>query len=470
MLMRALHTGVSGLQVSQAGLSAVGHNIANVDVDGYSRQRVELAANAPTLLGAGPHFYGNGAGVQTVSRANDEFLERQSRRDLTQLGFLDARAGTMDAIERLYSQSSDPDLGGALDGFFNTARELTQEPGDFSVRRAFSQSAQTVALAFNTLDRDMRTLQRGIDDTLTDKMNRVNELGKTIAEMNAKIVSSELENRQANDFRDVREQALRELSTLVDVNAMAQPDGSMTVEIEKFALLVQGDRSARLQGTPNAANFGLIDVEYVGINNQVKNLTGLLTTGEIGGLLNVRDVRLNQDLASLDQLAATFATEVNTQHQVGFDLTGTSNRQFFLPPVAPPGTAANLAVDPVILGNPDFIAASQSGLTLPGDNRNMLLIADLQNLRQAGLGNVTFNRRFSQLLHDVGLSAQDNRQRLEVSKVKSEQSENLRESVEGVSIDDELIDLTKFQKHFEASSRVISTVDQLLDTVLQLIQ
>lgn len=470
MLFRTLHIGATGLRVAQAGLSTVGHNIANVDVEGYSRQRVELEANRPNILAFRPSFFGTGASITTVSRANDEFYERQSRLDSTALGFYRGRTDTLDAVQRLYGGATDPDLGGAFDAFFNTARELSQEPDDLAVRGAFVQSAQGIATAFNVLDRELRTVQRGIDDALSDKMNRVNELAKTIAEMNAKVVAGELDDRQANDFRDARDQSIRELSGLVDVNVMAQADGSVTVELQRGNCLVQGDQFGRLQGTPNAANGGLLDVEFVGINGTAVNLTQVLNRGEIGGLLDVRDQRVAQDRAALDTLAQTFANAVNAQHQAGFGLDGVNNRPLFLAPVAPPGTAANLTVDPLMVANPQFIAASQAAATLPGDNRNMLAIADLQNTAQVALGNVTFNRRYGQLLHDVGLEASDNERRQNVAQVKSEQSEGLRESVEGVSIDDEMVELTKFQKHFEASSKVVSTVDQLLNTVLQLIQ
>jgi flagellar hook-associated protein 1 FlgK len=357
-----------------------------------------------------------------------------------------------------------------MDAFFNTARELTQEPDDLSVRRAFLQQAENVADGFNVLDRDLRTLQRGVDDALADKLTEVNQLAQTIAEMNARIVSGELDQRNANDFRDAREQAVRELSKLLPVNALPQADGSLSVEVQGGHMLVQGDQFARLQGTPNAANQGLLDVEHVGLNGVPTNVTAIFTRGEIGGLLDVRDNQMGQQLAVLDTLAQTFANTVNAQHAAGFGLDGLGGRNLFLAPLPPPGTAANLTVDPLLAGNPQFVAASQTAITIPGDNRNMHAIADLQNIAQAALGNATFNRRYGQIVHDIGMVAQDNDRRLNVAQVKSEQSENLRASVEGVSIDDEMIDLTRFQKHFEANSRIVSTVNQLLDSIMEIIR
>jgi flagellar hook-associated protein 1 FlgK len=469
-LLRTLHIGASGLHVSQAGLQTVGHNIANVDVDGYSRQRVEIESNDPVLLAHRPSLFGQGASLTTVSRANDEFLERQVQRDQTEYGFYEGRAETLDAAQRLFGGNTSPDLGGIMDAFFNTARELTQEPDDLSVRRAFLQQAQNVADGFNVLDRDLRTLQRGVDDALSDKLTEVNQLARTIAEMNARIVSGELDQRNANDFRDAREQAVRELSKLLLVNALPQADGSLSVEVQGGHMLVQGDQFARLQGTPNAANQGLLDVEHVGLNGVPTNVTAIFTRGEIGGLLDVRDNQMGQQLAVLDTLAQTFANTINAQHAAGFGLDGLGGRNLFLAPLPPPGTAANLTLDPLLAGNPQFVAASQTAITIPGDNRNMHVIADLQNIAQAALGNATFNRRYGQIVHDIGMVAQDNDRRLNVAQVKSEQSESLRASVEGVSIDDEMIDLTRFQKHFEANSRIVSTVNQLLDSIMEIIR
>ena len=140
------------------------------------------------------------------------------------------------------------------------------------------------------------------------------------------------------------------------------------------------------------------------------------------------------------------------------------------PPAGLPFSAANIAVDPAIDADPLLVGAAQDPTLLPGDNRNLLDLADLQNANQAALGDVPFNRRYAELLHDVGSTVRVNADRAAFHDVRASQAEALRESVVGVSIDDEMIDLTKFEKHFEANSRVVTTVQQLLDTVLQLLQ
>jgi len=469
-LFRALHTSATGLRVSQAALSTISHNIANADTEGYSRQRVEAGVNLPLKTAYRASYLGQGVRVDSIGRADDRFAELQVTRDRTLNGFYDSRDHTLAAVERLYTEGTEPTLGGALDAFFNSARALSQDAGDLAARRQLLREADGVARAFRTMDRDLREIQRGIDDDMQEKLDRVNALAEVIGEMNARIVSGEIGTRQANDFRDQRDQAIRDLSDLVDVNVLPQENGAFNVEIAGQWALVQEDISARLEATPNGANQGLVDVELVDVNGGRHNITTDLDEGEIGGALDVRDRILGGDLAALDQLAFEFSNAVNAQHALGFGLDGVGGRALFVPLAGPQFAAANLAVDPVVAQNPDQVAAAANPALLPGDNVNALALADLQNQRQAGLNNVTFNRRHAEILHGVGFEMADNRRRLDVQRVKSDQSEALRESVEGVSIDDEMIDLTKYQKHFQANTRVISTVDQLIDQVLSLVQ
>lgn len=469
-LTRALNIGSTGLRTSQRALAVVGHNIANIDTEGYSRQRVEIEAQYPEKIANRNSYQGMGSRVRTVTRADDQFAELQARRDKTLEGFYKGRSETLMQVERLYVDASEPDISGALDAFWNGAREVTADASERSSRLAFLNNADQVANAFNLLYQELQDLREGIDDTLTDRMDQVNEQALVVADMNARIVSGELGDREANDFRDQRDQAIREIAEYVDINVLNQPDGSVTLELQGGHALVQQHLASRLEAAPNVGNNGLDDIEYVDPNGNRKNVTATINRGEIGGLLDVRDRILVTDQAELDTLAFEFANTVNAQFAAGFGLDGVTGRNLFVPPVGAAFAAANLAVDPAVVGNADAVQASQTNATLPGDNRNFQLLSELQHVGQAALGNVSYNTRFAELVHDVGNEARTNNNRLEVQEVKAEQSELLRESVEGVNLDDEMLDLTKFQKHFEANTRIIQAVDELLDQVLSLVQ
>ncbi len=471
-LTSAFHTSASGLRVSQNGLAVVGNNIANADTEGYSRQRAEISAYDPVSLGPNTGYMGRGAFVERISRAEDRFLELQVLRDRTTRGYFGGRETILASVERLYTENAEPAMGAAFDQFFNAASEVTQDATSQAARNAFVRAAEDVATSFQTMDRDLRTLQRGIDDTLQDRLREVNAIAARIADANARIVSGEAGEGHANDFRDLRDQAIRELSELVDVNVLPQKDGTYTVEIANGFNIVQGDRHSTLEGTPAGPGpQGLINIELVGINGGRTDIHAQLRRGEIGGLLDVRDNVLADDLAELDQMAFTFATEVNAVHQQGFGLDGNNARDLYdVPAGGAQFSAANLQVNALITGNPRLLGVAEDGNFLPGDNRNFQALTDLQDVQHGALGGATFNRRYAEILHDVGQTTGDNMRALQYHDVRAAQSEGLRESVEGVSIDDEMLDLTRFQKHFEANSRVVTTVTQLLDTVLQLLQ
>lgn len=467
-LFHAFSTSATGLRVSQTGIATVSHNIANADTEGYSRQRVEISALAGLDVGAGR--LGRGATVDRVRRVHDAFLEMQVLRDRTLEGFYQGRSKTLSSVERLYVERSEPTIGGAFDSFFNAARELSQDASSRAARQAFVGSAQQVAEAFRTLDQDLRSTQASLDDTLIDRIDKVNELAGVVADMNARIVEAEVDGSAASDLRDRRDQAVRELSTLVDLNVLPQKNGSVALEVAGSFALVQNELAATLEAVPDAANQGLHRVRLEGFNGVQLDITEDLDEGEVGGLLNVRDDVLAQDLAELDAMAFTFVNEVNAVHQAGVGLDGNGGRDLFQPLAGQQFAAGAIAVDAQVAGDPDLVAAASAAGGLPGDNLNILALADVQQQEQAGLGGVTFNRRYAEILNGVGQVSADNQRRLELQKVRVSQSEGLRESVEGVSIDDEMIDLTRFQKHFEANSRVISAVDRMLDSVIQLIQ
>ena len=478
-LFRTLNTSASGLRASQLGLATVSHNLANADNRSYSRQRVELGAATPSRINHRSAMLGNGTRVNAISRAYDGFFEAQVLRDRTRASFYDGRANTLNSVQRFYDDALEPSVAGSLDTFHNAARELGQDPGNNGLRRSFVQAAKNVADAFSGLSGDLQGLQRGIDDALGDRVTQVNALAATIAEANAHIVSTEIQDetsrRSANDLRDRRDEALRALSTLVDIKVIPQANGAVNGEIAGRHLLVADDQAGRLETAPDPDNDGLLGIEHIGPSprdgeGRRVSVTAHLTEGEIGGLLDVRDRVLADQISGLDALAFEFVNALNDAHRAGFGLDGAGNRNLFVPAAGPEGAALRMAVEADILSDPQRVAAAAEANAVPGDNRVALAMADLENKAQPGIGGVTFGRRYAELVQEIGRAGQANGQQQSLHAVRRDQSEAMRESVTGVSIDDEMIELTRFQKHFEAQSRVISLVDRLMDSVLSLVR
>lgn len=467
-LRAAFNNSQTGLRVAQTGLGVVAHNLANADTDGYSRQRAHMEAYDPARVGSSRHA-GLGARVRLVARVHAQHLERQENRDRTLRGFHEGRTHVLASMERMFSPDSGPMIGDRLDGFFNAARELSQHPDSFGMRATFVETARNVAESFNLTARDLRQVQEGIDDDLRAKATRINELSALIGEMNARIVVTQADGSMANDFLDRRDQAVRELSELTDLRTHPQKDGTLTVETSRGYALVVGDQSATLEAVPNAANNGLLSLELVGFTGQRLDITAQLNRGEVGGLLDARDRIVAGQIDNLDQLAFEFANAVNAAHQAGFGMDGVGGRDLFTAPAGQAFAAANLSLDAAIDADPNRVAAATDAALVSGDNRNAMALADLQDADLANIG-TNANERFADMLAIIGKEVSVNAERAEIHDVRVNQSEGLRESVEGVSVDDEMLDLTRFQKHFEASSRVINTVNQLLDSLMNLLR
>jgi flagellar hook-associated protein 1 FlgK len=467
-LNNALFTGVSGLLGAQARLATVGHNIANADTDGYSRQRVGMNTRTPTRFGL-KGFIGGGTDFAYVRRSHDSFIELQSLRDRGERGYYAGRERSLALLERLYNDGSSATVGDAFDDFFNQARELSQDPGRSGSRRSFVSSAESIARVFRNLAADASTVQAGIDDTIRARVGRINMLGETIARANAQIVAVELNARMANDTRDQRDAAIRELSDLIDVKTMKQADGSITVDVANGYNLVQSDMNATIAVLPDAANQGYLSVEFVSINGDRVDITSRINQGELGGLLDVRDNVIGTAIDEINNLALTFVNEVNNIHAAGFGLDGVDGRPLF-DPIAVPGLAASqVRVNAAIDADSDLVAAASVAAGLPGDNENILAMADLQDQVFVALGGQGLDRHYAELMHAVGATVSTNRRSAEFHQVRFDQTESLRESVEGVSMDDEMLDLMRFQKHFQANTKIIQAVSDLMDSVFRFV-
>jgi len=467
-LRQALFSGVSGMFGSQTSLATVGHNIANADTEGYSRQNVGMEARSPSRLGL-RGFVGNGTQVSFIRRAHDSFIETQSLRDRGLRSFYAGRERPLDLLERLYNDGSSPTLGESFDEFFNQSRELSQDPSSFGARRSFVTAAENLALIFRNLAADANMVQVGIDDTLNVRVERINALAQTISAANATIVSTELNATVANDARDQRDAAVRELGGLIDLKILKDPDGSITVDIASGYNLVQGDVHAQLEATPNPANQGFLAIEFINIHGTRTDITDRIDEGEIGGLLNVRDEVIGESLDEINNLAFTFVTQANNIHAAGFGLDGVNGRALFTPIAGPGFAAAQVQLEAAIGDDPNLIATSSDAVGLPGNNENILAMSELQGQTFAALGGHTFNREYAELMSVIGTTVANNRQNSEFHQVRFDQTESLRESIEGVSMDEEMLDLTRFQKHFQANTKVIQTVSDMLDSVLRLV-
>ncbi len=450
----------NALLIQQKALNVTSHNIANVNTPGYSRQRLQLSTNEPQYTSTG--WVGNGVTADSIERIYDRFLGDQINNENQSLGRWDAQKGAVEMVEMIFNESEGYGLSYALSQFWDAWQSLTNNPAGATERQVLVTNSQGLAGKFNQLDADLRQSQEDLDITVKGTVADINRLSEQLADLNHKIVSTEAGVSNANDYRDQREQMLKELSELIDVNTYEDSNGAVNVMVADGRLLVGDGQYWQLSTQINAS--GLQDVVWLDRSGSPINITGDIDGGKLKGYLEVRDAIIPADMNSLDALVQTLMTDINTLHQAGFALDGTAGEVFFN------GLGAgNIQLNPNIAGNLDLIAAAADPLTVPGDNRQAIQIVNLQYQLSMNGNTATYNDYYSALIRDTGNEVLKADAYYHHQSDMMAQLENRRESISGVSLDEEMINLIKFQNAYSAAAKMISAADEMLKTVLQMV-
>ena len=256
---------------------------------------------------------------------------------------------------------------------------------------------------------------------------------------------------------------LKELSELVDITAFEDTNGAVSVLTANGRPLVSATELWQLSTEPNA--FGLQEVVWLDDSGTSVNINNDISGGKLKGWLETRDVVIVDQMSRLDTLAQALTTEVNNLHQLGFALDQTAGEIFF----DGTGTATDIEVNSNIVANLDLIAAALDPLTVPGDNRNAIEIASLQHKLTMSTNTTTFSDYYSFLVRDVGNEVLKSGSNYAHQSELMAQLDNYRESISGVSLDEEMINLIKFQNAYSAAAKLVTTADEMIQTVIGMV-
>lgn len=457
---RLMDIGKSALFTAQQAISVAGHNIANVNTPGYSRQQVTLAENRPE--NGSPGQIGTGVHAESIRRSFDSFVEEQLLASRERLGEFTASSNALARLEPLFGDANNLGIGAGLNEFFGALQDVATNPSDLSARTVFLSKATALAGRFNQFAAALTSAQQSIDRQVGQTITDVNRLTSQIAGLNTKIAAAESSGQQANDLRDERGVALINLGALIEISSIEDATGQLTVFAGRGHVLVDKERTYQLIAVPDLSNNGLLDVRYDLGGGATTSLTSVIQSGRLKGLLDVRDQTIPSLRASLDTLASEVVTQVNQQHRLGFGLDGSTNQDFF----APTGTTASTMA--VSLANVRQIAVSSTAAGVPGNNANALALAGLRNTTFAPFGNVTFQEYYSTIAGSFGSTVQGVEGSLRAQQILHDQLTSQRASISGVSMDEELANLLQYQRIFEAASRMIVIADELFQTILSI--
>lgn len=321
-----LNTAVSGLKVSQTALKTTGHNIANANTEGYSRQRIDTATNTPIQYGVG--FQGTGVHVTAIERVVDEFLVEQLRTDTSLESELSAFNENVRQLDTLLSNTS-TGLADGMDRFFSVLENAADDPTSIPSRELVISEAENLANRFNTLYERISTVAENINSKMEVAVNQINSLAANIATMNNKIGEVGGTSQQTpNDLLDQREEMLRQLSELVDIDVVDQGNGLLNVSIGSGQALVVGAKARELDVVNGVQDPQIKDITYKdGQGSQV--ITQFVEGGELGGLVDFRESILSQSLNELGRVAMVLSDRFNEAHSLGIDLNNQFGGDFF---------------------------------------------------------------------------------------------------------------------------------------------
>jgi len=452
-LVGILDIGKRALMTYRLAMNITGHNVANANTPGFSRQRPILTTTLP--IDFRPGQLGTGVKVDQIERMRDQFLDIQVRGETSSVGQWEERQKFLGEVETIFNEPSDSSLNNALSDFWNSWQDLANDPENMATRVSVREKAQLLSNTFHRVRSKLRRVQEDINQSIAGKVEDINSLAGRIAKLNGKIVRIEISGENANDLRDQRDLLIDQLSKLADISTVELDDGSVTISIAGNSL-VERVNTVDLGTSVRSSTYGaVLDVSY-GQGGQVLTFTD----GELKGLMDLRDEVVPQYIGDLDSLASTLITRVNALHSAGYGLDGTTTGLDFFSG----SDASDIGIDQNIQGDVSLIAASTDGS--PGNGGNALAISELANQLTMNGNSASFGDFYQAMMGNLGILSQEASQNYTNTTLLQTQLENHRQSVAGVSLDEEMTNMINYQHSFEAAARIINTVDEMMNTII----
>jgi len=464
----------------QRAMEVTGHNLANVNTLGYTRQKAVLEAVGP--FSTDRIKIGLGVRVGSVIQYVDPFIAGAIAQKTSALAEYDSKRTVFSYVETIFNETSGQGLNQAIQAFWKAWQDLAANPGGTSERTALLERSKALCTQFHTMRSDLQSVEKEMNNRLAGSLEELNRITRQIADLNNRIVAAEAVGTPANDLRDERTRLVEALSSLVGISTFENGEGSLSVSTQTGILLVEGIHSFSLSQ----------EGDQVYWNGIPADVSQKLTGGKIGAWLDIRDEVIPEYIANLDELAGTLIREVNRLHQMGYTLTGETGKNFFedfrSPPQTPnagdyTGAAGFIRLSTDVDDSPGQIAAGGvSGA--PGDNENALRIASLEtsatleirkwSYRNRGasvsseLRIETLNEFYEELVAEVGLLTEEANESQEFSQTLVDELGKLRDSVSGVNLDEEMTELLQIQRAYEAAAKLITTADEMLQSLLEM--
>ena len=463
-LISLLSNASQSLSAAQGAVATASHNIQNVNTPGYSRQRAVIEASVPEATVNGSYI-GRGSRLIGITQARDRFLEAQVHYTFAAESKSSALMSALDNVH-IFDSTQPGGVGDAISGLFDSIRKLSGNPTNVALRDGAVNSAKALQTAFQRESKNIDTARSSLDSQVEASLYEVNNLAQKVASLNHQIVMTRLSTGSApNDLMDQRQIAQDRLAELVGATPVPDSQGRVTLTLPQGGAIVAGERAGRLETFPKVSDRGHLGIRLVDQDGAVLDVDNTAISGNVGGYLVARDEALKGTAVRLDNLAFKLAQSFNTVHTAGRDLNDLNGQNLFEVGATEDGAATRFAVNGLIAADPRLLATRgvNSGM---GDNQGALQLLDLE--RAAVTGSDSPVNAYARLTAEFGASTSAARAAYAHDRTMKEHLMKRRDEYSGVSVDEELIEMTKAQRAYEAIGKVIQTGDQMLKTLLDI--
>jgi flagellar hook-associated protein 1 FlgK len=446
------------LTANQEALNVTSNNVANQNTVGYTREVVTFqSVDAVTLNGG---TVGSGVTASATSQ-RDRILEQQVQQQTQTQAQSGALESALQQIQNIFglssttSSASSTVLSTATNSFFSALSALASNPSDTATRQNVLTASNALAGAFNSASNQLTQVSANLNQQVSGDVSQVNSLTKTIASLNTQIHSLS-PNADAGALEDQRQLAIAQLSKLVGLNQISTENNGITLTTSGGAVLVSGGTSFAVSTTQVGGTTHIL----AGIGGQ--DVTSNLTGGDLGGVLQARDQQLPAYQNALDSLAFGLGSQVNQQNQLGVDGNGNPGAALFSLPLTQSGAAAQIAVATT---NPNAVAAAATGEGSAG-NTNASALADLSS---AGVvGNQTASGFLASFLGHIGSDTAAATTNNSAQQATLTQLTTQRDSLSGVSLNEEAANLTQYQRAYQSAAQVFNIANSIMASALNL--
>lgn len=460
-----LEIGNRGLFTHQKALDITSHNLANASTPGYSRQRVEITTTYPFTY---PGFnrantagqVGTGVDVTAVTRVRDQLIDDQIQQETSTAGYWESRRDILDQAELILNEPADSNIRSSVDQFWEALQLLSERPNEAGVRSNFRQQAIALTDSIRHSYQQLNAQRVDVNQRIIDKVNDVNTYAVQIAELNDEIGKVTAMGDRPNDLCDKRDKLVEDLAKLININYTTDDINRVTITIKGIPL-VDGKSCNKIITRTDPNDPGMVDLLWM----DPRNMPVDIRNGTLAGFLEMRDEYLPKMISDLDSFSNTLITKLNALHRTGYGLNGVTGIDL----LAGNG-AEDIRLSDEIADETDGLqkiaASSNWDPEAIGNGEIALKMAQVKQEKVMVTNTATMGEFIGGIVGDLGTCSLIAKTKADHQKLLINNLDNRRESICGVSFDEEMTNMVKFQHGYNAAAKIITTMDEMLDVVI----